>query len=68
MPEVVGLTLDAAQAVLHGAGLNFRIERHQSRVVPEGVLMTVVPSPGTPVDEDTDIVLVVSSGPPLLNR
>ena len=55
----------AAQAVsaLDGAQLEVRREEQASASVPEGAVVGVRPAPGTEVDEGSEVVLLVSSGP-----
>jgi serine/threonine-protein kinase len=66
MPQVFDLTTEEAEAALRASGLDFDVVLAQSTAVPEGDLINVSPSPGTPVDEGTRIVLFVSAGPPIV--
>jgi beta-lactam-binding protein with PASTA domain len=65
MPRVFDMSAEAAEAALRAAGLDFCVERAQSRAVPEGGVISVSPRPGTPLDRGSRIVLTVSAGPPI---
>ncbi len=65
MPRVHHLTLEQAQHTLQTENLTFRIQRMQSMAVPEGELIAVSPRPGTNVEDGSEVVLTVSSGPPI---
>ena len=64
MPRGWDLTPEEAEGVLVGLGVPVTVQRAQSTVVREGGLITVAPPPGTPLDNDTEAILTVSSGPP----
>jgi beta-lactam-binding protein with PASTA domain len=66
MPKVWDLSFEEAQLTLQAAGLEFTIQRVQSRVVPDGALLTVSPRPRTPLKDDVKIVLTISIGPPVV--
>ena len=65
MPRIHHLTLEQAQHALQAEGLLFKLRLMQSDAVPEGELIAVSPRPGTTVvEEESEVVLMVSSGPP----
>jgi len=68
MPRVWDLSFEEAQQALRAVGLAFAVHRAQSQVVPEGALIAASPPPGSEIDDGTEIVLTVSSGPPRSNR
>lgn len=64
MPQVVGLSLDAAIAELTRADLNFGNETYQySNSVAEGKVISADYSYGTSLDAGTTVSLVISKGP-----
>jgi beta-lactam-binding protein with PASTA domain len=67
-PRVDHLTLEQAQQTLQTDNFPFRIQRMQSKAVPEGELIAVSPRPGTSVEDGGEVVLTVSSGPPITRR
>ncbi len=64
MPKVWDLSVEEAQQTLRAVGLAFAIHYAQSQAMPEGALITASPRPGSDLDDGTEIVLTVSSGPP----
>jgi beta-lactam-binding protein with PASTA domain len=65
MPRIHHLTLEQAQHTLQAEGLTFKLRLMQSKAVPEGELIAVSPRPGTIVEDESEVVLMVSSGPPI---
>jgi beta-lactam-binding protein with PASTA domain len=65
MPRIHHLTLEQAQHTLQAEGLLFKLRLMQSEAVPEGELIAVSPRPGTIVEAESEVVLMVSSGPPI---
>jgi beta-lactam-binding protein with PASTA domain len=63
VPALVGLEQSEAIAQVQDAGLKLEIQ-HRSSDAPPGIVVKQTPSPGTGVDEDTTVVLVVSQGEP----
>jgi beta-lactam-binding protein with PASTA domain len=64
-PLVVGLTQDAATAVIAGAGFVVGIVTTEaSATVPAGVIVRQTPSAGTLLVAGSPVSLVISSGPP----
>ena len=64
-PRVHHLTLENAQRTLQTQNLTFRIQWMQSKAVPEGELIAVSPRPGTSAEDGSEVVLTVSTGPPI---
>lgn len=64
MPRVWDLSVEEAKQALRGAGLVFTIHYAQSTQVPEGGLLGASPPDRTELDEEAEIALTVSSGPP----
>ena len=63
VPEVVGLSLDAAGFELGVAGLvPAEPQLRTDPVVPAGAVVAAEPPPGTVVERDSEVVLVVSAG------
>jgi serine/threonine-protein kinase len=63
VPDVKGMTLDAAQAALQDAHLTFgRAVQKYSETVPEGQVITADPAPGTQQRRNTAVDLVLSKG------
>jgi beta-lactam-binding protein with PASTA domain len=65
MPRINHLTLEQAQDTLRAERLPFKVELMQSMVVPEGQLIAVSPRPGSNMEDGSEVVLTVSSGPPM---
>ena len=66
MPRIHHLTLEQAQHALQAEGLPFKLALMQSKVIPEGELIAVSPRLGTIVEGESEVVLIVSSGPPIV--
>jgi beta-lactam-binding protein with PASTA domain len=65
VPDVVGLTLSAAKAMLDKVDLNVgRIEERPSTTVAAGLIISQHPRAGTMVREDRRVRLVMSKGTP----
>ena len=64
MPKVWHLPLEEAKAELAAAGITYRVSQSQSRIVPEGDLISVSPLPGTPMVDGLEAILNISYGPP----
>jgi len=63
VPEVVGFTLERAQASVTDAGLTVgEVTQANSDTVDTGLVISQSPEPGTEVDEQARVSLVVSSG------
>jgi penicillin-binding protein 1A len=62
VPDVVGLPLDQAQALLAAAGFSIEIVQ-QPAGAPPGTVLSQDPAAGAAVAKDSAIRLVVSSGP-----
>ena len=64
VPEIVGLTTDAAGFELGVAGLTIgELTPTADPAVPIGAVVSVEPPPGTVVDKDTAVTIVYSLGP-----
>lgn len=65
VPDVVGMTLDDAEAALGGRQLNLgNKSEKESATVPKGQVISSNPAKDTAVPEGTKVDLVISSGPP----
>ena len=63
VPDVVGLTADAASQALADAGLVFKIEREPSDDVLEDNVISQSIAGGSVANPGAEVILVVSSGP-----
>jgi eukaryotic-like serine/threonine-protein kinase len=64
VPPLIGLTPQEAERAVTGAGLQLTIERHYySPQIPEGRIMSQLPTPGTKVRPGWQIRLAQSLGP-----
>jgi len=63
VPDVVGLTLEAAQAALSVYNFTVNVTEVCSDTVPAGSVISQNPVGGTPVTEGATVNLVVSTGP-----
>lgn len=63
VPNVAGLTAQAAEAELRAMNLDTSIQTRPDAVVAEGNVIATTPSAGSTVDEKSTITLQVSSGP-----
>jgi serine/threonine-protein kinase len=64
VPDVRGLDAGAAADALSEAHLSADTTRKTSETVPEGQVISQSPAPGTGVDLDSTVTLVISTGPP----
>ncbi len=62
VPNVVGMTPDAAEQALQAAGFDISATEGQSSQQPVGEVIDTRPRPGTSVTVPSSVVLVVSSG------
>ena len=67
MPRVWDLPTEQAKTVLIEHGLAFRVELSQSDAIAAGDLISVSPRPGTKLDGGVEVVLTISSGPPIMS-
>jgi beta-lactam-binding protein with PASTA domain/tRNA A-37 threonylcarbamoyl transferase component Bud32 len=63
VPDVLGLTEDAARKRLKRAGLRADVEEEGSTKVAEGSVIRSDPGPGVAIERDTRVTLIVSTGP-----
>lgn len=63
VPNVAGLTAQAAEAQLRGVNLDTSIQTRPDAVVAEGNVIATTPSAGSSVSEKSTVTLQVSSGP-----
>jgi serine/threonine-protein kinase len=63
VPDVLGLTETDAKRRVRDAGLRPRVERESSAKIPAGIVIRSDPSSGRPVDRQSEVTLIVSSGP-----
>jgi TolB protein len=62
VPDVVALTSDEARTQLEDLGLTVIVTTAPSREVPEGLVESQDPTPGTAVDAGTTVTIVISEG------
>jgi eukaryotic-like serine/threonine-protein kinase len=68
MPQVTGLTLQAAQAALRQAGLTpGLVTKATSGTIAAGIVVSTAPAAGTMWPQPQPVRLVVSAGPPMPN-
>ena len=68
MPQVTGLTLQAAQAALRQAGLTpGPVTKATSGTIAAGIVVSTAPAAGTMWPQPQPVRLVVSAGPPMPN-
>ena len=67
VPDVVGLTEEVAVRRLDSAGFQVEVSRRQSDEVPEGEVIQTDPRPGATVQQGSEVTLIVSSGPRMVN-
>ena len=66
MPQVTGLTLQAAQAALRQAGLTpGPVTKETSGTIAAGIVVSTTPAAGTMWPQPQPVRLVVSAGPPM---
>jgi eukaryotic-like serine/threonine-protein kinase len=63
VPDVIALTEADAKRRVRAAGLRPQSEKESSARVPAGIVIRSDPSAGRPVDRQSAVTLVVSSGP-----
>jgi beta-lactam-binding protein with PASTA domain len=63
VPDVVGLDQTDARRRLRRADLRPDVQRESSTKVAEGIVIRTDPGPGRPAERDSEVTLVVSSGP-----
>ena len=67
VPEVAGQEQTAAAAQLGAAGFSVRSQQAPSDTVPVGSVIGTDPPAGTPLPKGTEVTLIVSSGPDLVD-
>ena len=60
VPDFDGAALDAALAVLQDKGMDYVLVEVENRDVPEGLVFDQSPSPGSELQDDESVTLVVS--------
>lgn len=65
VPDVLRLREEDAREVLEGTGFHVAVDTAEADV-PRGKVVDVDPEPGTEVSLPTEVLLVVSTGPPLV--
>ena len=61
MPSVVGRGQNAAEAILQARGIDYGVEEDPNASVPAGIVSRQFPSPGSSVESDDEVVIVVST-------
>ncbi|RJP28462.1 MAG: serine/threonine protein kinase [Actinobacteria bacterium] len=64
VPNVVGLSQNAAEEQLEGAGFAVKVEEASSTEVPQGNVIQQNPAANTEVAKGTTVTITVSTGPP----
>lgn len=64
VPPVVGEQEPEATATLENAGLNPNVSREHHDEIPENVVISTAPGPGSQVQDGDDIEIIVSRGKP----
>lgn len=65
VPELAGMTMEDAGAVLAEVGLVLAVGSYEpSKTAPEGVVLSQEPAPGYRAEPGATVAVVVSSGPP----
>lgn len=63
LPDLAGLEPERARSILRQLGVAVTADRRTSSDLhPQGVVVESVPPPGTPIEEDTEVTLVLSRG------
>jgi transcriptional regulator with XRE-family HTH domain len=62
VPGFEGAALDAALAVLGGKGMKFVVIEVENKDIPEGLVFDQSPAPGSQLEGDESVTLVVSRG------
>ena len=62
VPQIIGLTEEAARAQLEAEGLQVAPTRRQSSAEPAGRVVDSSPRPGATVAENSDVTLIISTG------
>jgi len=63
VPDVTAQTADIARTTLENAGFRVDVQQRSDATVPEGAVIGTRPVSGTTVDENSTLVLEVSTGP-----
>jgi serine/threonine-protein kinase len=66
VPDVIGQDQTTAAATLGGAGFAVKAQQAPSESVPVGSVIGTNPPPGTPLPKGSEVTLLVSSGPDLV--
>lgn len=64
VPDLSGVDITSAQSTLADLKVGVDSEREISETVPEGAVVRQQPAPGTRVEQESVVSLVVSAGPP----
>jgi serine/threonine-protein kinase len=68
MPQLVGVSLDAARAQLAQLGLKLNVDQQiASDLIPSGTIISQAQAVGGPVDPSTPVGVTVSTGPVLVS-
>ena len=63
VPDVIGKTEAEAQKLAEKAGLNVKITRRNDPSIPTDTVIETRPGPNSSVKKDSNLTIVVSSGP-----
>lgn len=64
VPDVTGLSREQAVAQLESLGLIIQVAVTAAEDIPEGLVASQDPAPGTSVDAGTNVMIVIGVGPP----
>jgi PASTA domain len=62
VPDITGLSLEAALGQLESLGLTIRVTLSAAEDIPEGLVASQDPAPGTSVDAGTTVTIIVGEG------
>ncbi|HEU4390856.1 MAG TPA: PASTA domain-containing protein, partial [Blastocatellia bacterium] len=64
VPNVIGKSEAEAQKIVEKAGLRVKIQRRNDSLAPTNTVIETRPMPNSSVKKDSNLTIVVSSGPP----
>ena len=62
-PDLIGLKIADAEKLLKDNSIYYRIDKAYDDSVPEGEVIDQTPNPGTEMEKDTKMTVIVSKGP-----
>ena len=61
-PDFIGVDSEVAQALLTQLGLQYVVIEVDTSEAPQGVVFAQTPEPGSPIEANDDVTLIVSKG------